>query len=79
MKKNSRRDFLAKAIAMGSVAAFPFKGFSFQSQTVETIALPSLKGKKILFTYGGWNGHEPKKFRDYMVPWLREEGAEVLA
>lgn len=39
--------------------------------------LPSLKGKKILFTYGGWDGHEPEKFVDFLVPWLKEEGAEV--
>src|SRR5258705_1145 len=40
--------------------------------------LPSIKRRKVLFTYGGWNGHEPEKFRDYTVPWLKQEGAEVL-
>jgi len=77
--KNSRRDFLAKAIALSSAAALPFAGASFQSEADETILLPSLKGKKILFTYGGWKGHEPEKFRDYIMAWLKEEGAEVLA
>lgn len=70
---------MAKAIAVGSVAALPLQGFSFPSEATETVGLPSLKGKKILFTYGGWNGHEPKKFRDYMMVWLKEEGAEALA
>lgn len=79
MGKNSRRDFLGKAIVLGSVAALPLEAFSFQSEATETPALPSLKGKKILFTYGGWNGHEPEKFRDYMMAWLKEEGAEALA
>ena len=39
---------------------------------------PSLKGKKILFVYGGWKGHEPVPHRDYMVPWMQSEGAEVI-
>ena len=78
MTKNNRRDFLTKAIALGSVAALPFTGKGTVLEETEESPLPSLKGRKILFTYGGWPGHEPEKFRDYMVPWLKEEGAEVL-
>ena len=37
----------------------------------------ALKGKKVLYVYGGWSGHEPKKSVDVFVPWLRAEGAEV--
>lgn len=36
-----------------------------------------LKGKKVLFVYGGWDGHEPEKCRDIFVPWMKSEGAEV--
>ena len=36
-----------------------------------------LKGKKVLYVYGGWSGHEPKQSVDVFVPWLRAEGAEV--
>lgn len=36
-----------------------------------------LKGKKILYVWGGWMGHEPDKCRDIFVPWLESEGAEV--
>ena len=36
-----------------------------------------LKGKKVLFVYGGWDGHEPELTRDIFVPWMRSEGAEV--
>lgn len=36
-----------------------------------------LKGKKVLFVWGGWNGHEPDKCRDIFVPWLESEGAAV--
>jgi len=39
--------------------------------------LPSLKGKKILFVYGGWEGHEPKQCVDLLLPWLVGEGALV--
>ena len=34
-------------------------------------------GKKVLFVWGGWKGHEPEKCRDIFVPWLRSEGFEV--
>jgi hypothetical protein len=39
---------------------------------------PSLQGKKVLWVYGGWEGHDPKKCTDLFVPWMREEGAEVI-
>lgn len=79
MYKNNRRSFLSKAIALGSAALMPFAADSKeQDEQEDAHELPSLKGRKILFTYGGWPGHEPEKFKDYMVPWLKEEGAEVL-
>lgn len=37
-----------------------------------------LSGKKVLFVWGGWEGHEPEKCRDIFVPWMRSEGAEVV-
>ena len=36
-----------------------------------------LEGKKVLFVWGGWMGHEPDKCRDIFVPWMESEGAEV--
>ena len=39
--------------------------------------LPSLRGKHVLFVYGGWDGHEPKQCLALLVPWLKEEGAVV--
>lgn len=38
----------------------------------------SLVGKKILYVYGGWEGHEPVQCRDIFVPWLESEGATVI-
>ena len=32
----------------------------------------------VLFTYGGWDGHEPEAMRDLLVPWLESEGFEVI-
>ena len=39
---------------------------------------PSLKGKKVLYVYGGWEGPDPGPSVDLFVPWLRSEGAEVV-
>jgi type 1 glutamine amidotransferase len=38
---------------------------------------PSLQGKKVLFVWGGWDGHEPRQSADLFVTWMRSEGAEV--
>ena len=38
----------------------------------------TLSGKKVLYVYGGWDGHQPKQCRDVFVPWLKSEGAEVF-
>jgi type 1 glutamine amidotransferase len=70
-----RRQFLAKAAALATAAAIPL--VSHSEETPAPLALPSLKGRKVLFIYGGWPGHDPQKFLDYMTPWLKEEGAEV--
>lgn len=77
--KSNRRSFLAKAAALGSLAAIPSVVLSKDKEQPQTpvTPLPSLKGKKILFTHGGWDGHEPQKYVEYMGPWLKEEGAEV--
>jgi type 1 glutamine amidotransferase len=71
-----RRLFLSRAAALATAAALPLVS-SATSGTAAPLTLPSLKGRKVLFTYGGWDGHEPQKFLDYMTPWLKEEGAEV--
>jgi type 1 glutamine amidotransferase len=78
MVKNNRREFLTKAVAIGTAAVLPVASMGKDLEQAAAVnELPSLKGRKILFTYGGWPGHEPEKFRDYMIPWLKGEGAEV--
>ena len=76
--KNNRREFLAKAAAIAA-ASMPLVSNASNTLVSSPLALPSLKGRKVLFTYGGWDGHEPQKFFDYMSPWLKEEGADVVA
>ena len=38
----------------------------------------ALRGKKVLFVYGGWDGHQPKQCKELFVPWMQSEGAEVI-
>lgn len=45
--------------------------------SMETTALPSLSGKKVLIVYGGWPGHKPALFAEIASELLRKEGAEV--
>lgn len=44
----------------------------------EALKEKPLSGKKVLFVWGGWEGHEPDKCRDIFVPWMRSAGAEVF-
>ena len=78
MTKSNRREFLSKTIAIGSAAALPFTDIAAALDKSGNNELPSLKGRKVLFVYGGWPGHDPEKYRDYMSAWLKEEGAEVV-
>ena len=77
MKYLSRRNFL-KTTALASAGAVlanrPFPSFASTKQNLE----PTLKGKKVLYVWGGWDGHEPKQSVDIFVPWMKSEGAEVI-
>ena len=52
---------------------FPIQGISQN----EKKKAPTLKGKNIIYVYGGWKGHKPTESLDLMVPKLRAEGANV--
>jgi type 1 glutamine amidotransferase len=70
----SRRSFIKSSAAVAAAAIITpslIAGTSGRSN-----ASP-LSGKKILYVWGGWMGHEPDKCRDIFVPWLQSEGAEV--
>ncbi len=71
----SRRSFISKsaALAAGAIIVPGVMGHNVP-QPPATV----LNGKKVLFVWGGWMGHEPDKCRDIIVPWMKSEGAEVL-
>jgi type 1 glutamine amidotransferase len=51
---------------------------SFQVDAqVNSDELPSLKGKKVLLVWGGWDGHYPKELTEKVHNWLETEGAIV--
>jgi len=52
--------------------------FFLFSNCAKSQGVEALKGKKVLFTYGGWDGHQPKECRDIFVPWMKAAGAEVF-
>ncbi len=74
MKNLSRRQFVMTTVAAGT-AAVVLPGQLFAG--TDEKATPSLKGKKVLYVFGGWAGHEPKQSVDLFVPWMRSEGADV--
>lgn len=55
-----------------------FAGLSITSSIFAQKNENPLKGKKVLFVYGGWEGHDPVETRDIFVPWMTSEGAEVV-
>jgi uncharacterized protein len=70
----TRRSFFSKGAAVAAAAIVtPSLLGSEKSQQVKSV----LDGKKILYVWGGWMGHEPDKCRDIFVPWLQSEGAQV--
>ncbi len=81
MTQKSRRSFLTKALSLGSLVAMPLTGVFGRAieDEEEKKPLSSLKGRKVLLTHGGWEGHEPEKFAEYMAPWLKDEGADVIS
>jgi len=63
-----------------SVTIFLLSGamFFLLSSCAYSQGVEALKGKKVLYVYGGWAGHQPKECRDVFVPWLKSAGAEVF-
>ncbi len=74
MTSLSRRNFISTSVVAGTGALLMP---DMLSAVMKPATEPSLKGKKVLYVYGGWKGHEPTQSLDIFVPWLRSEGAEV--
>ncbi len=77
--KYNRRNFLASTatLAMGTSLGLQARDNQNARPLSVNAETPSLEGKKVLYTYGGWDGHEPKQSIDLFVPWMESEGAEV--
>jgi type 1 glutamine amidotransferase len=75
MGNTTRRDFIGKLAIAGaaSLAAGAFLPHSLSARNREGL----LAGRKVLFVWGGWPGHDPGPCRDIFVPWMESEGAEV--
>jgi uncharacterized protein len=82
MKPNnpSRRNFIKSTMAAGAgMILMPGSMMAKKSGNTNFVTgpEPTLKGKKALFVFGGWKGHDPDKCADLFVPWMRSEGADV--
>src|SRR5210317_1636030 len=80
MKLNRRR-FLSStgAIAVGTSLGLHAGENSPRPLLPANKELPSLKGRKILYTYGGYQPHEPVQSLEIFKPWMEKEGAIVEA
>jgi uncharacterized protein len=76
MSKYSRRKFVQTTIAASAGSILIPKNLIAQSD--QNNSIPTLEGKKVLYVWGGWDGHEPKQSVDIFVPWMKSEGAEVI-
>ena len=74
MNSLSRRKFVQTTIAAGAGGILLPKNMA---KAAEVQTTDSLKGKKVLYVWGGWPGHEPEQSVEVFVPWMRSEGAEV--
>jgi type 1 glutamine amidotransferase len=76
MKKNiTRRNFFNKTFAASTIPFIMPRTYFENLNTNDP--KPSLKDKKVLFVYGGWGGHFPKKSKELFVPLMESEGAKV--
>ena len=61
-------------VFISSLAVIAMMCISCQVTAQESV----LKGKKVLFVYGGWDGHQPKECMEVLKPWLESQGATVI-
>ena len=77
MKKLSRRKFIRASAALG-VSSVLLPENVLARRIIPNPESTVLRDKKVLYVYGGWDGHEPRQSVDIFVPWLQAEGAEVI-
>jgi type 1 glutamine amidotransferase len=74
-----RRRFLLSSATAAMGATLGLQARDNKSPLPLTVnpVLPSLEGRKILYTWGGWTGHEPEQSIALFKPWLESKGATV--
>jgi len=72
----NRRNFINRSTIMAGGVLMT--GLPLMAKNAVRPGQGVLNGKRILFVWGGWSGHEPEKCRDIFVPWLKQMGAEVV-
>lgn len=77
MNSTTRRNFLSRIAAVASLPAMSFVTH-YNDEDDRNTGIPLLEGRKILFTHGGWDGHEPDKYVEWLTPWMKDAGAEVI-
>lgn len=75
MSDISRRKFVKATMAAGAGSLLLPNNMA---AGIENELMPKLNGKKVLYVWGGWKGHEPEQSVDIFVPWMKSEGAEVI-
>ena len=73
MKITINNPFFLNLVSFLITCLHPLTGFSQDPIPLS----PSLKGKNIIYVYGGMEGHSPAESVDLFVPKLRAEGAIV--
>ena len=74
-KKNNGLLFIKSKLIICIVSSLIYQQSVFAAEPIEN---SSAKTKSVLFVYGGWEGHEPEKCRDLLVPWLKSKGYKVI-
>ena len=78
MKCNRRQFLTSSAVAaVGASLGLQAKDHHQPGTGFDHPDLPALEGRKILYTFGGWSGHEPAQSVERFKPWLESEGAVV--
>ncbi len=62
---------------MKTISKYVILSFVLFFLSLSILAQNALDGKRVLFVWGGWMGHEPDKCAEIFVPWMESEGARV--
>jgi len=75
----TRRSFITKSATAAAAAVIaPSVLCRDKKPAGSPVPVSILNGKRVLYVWGGWMGHDPDKCRDLFVPWLESEGAKVV-